>query len=56
MEWLILGVDVVAMYIVIQFLRKKVKRKLDEVEARQKHALHQRRSTAQTHEEEHNED
>ncbi|MDA7846016.1 hypothetical protein N9A87_03100 [Euryarchaeota archaeon] len=42
-EWFLLLVNAVATYIVVQFLRRKIKRKLDEVEARQRHHLHQRR-------------
>jgi hypothetical protein len=41
-EWLILAVDVAAVYIVFEFLRRKIKRKLEEVELRQQYALHQR--------------
>ncbi len=44
-EWLILAVDVVAVSIVFEFLRRKVKRKLEEVELRQKYALHQRKAS-----------
>lgn len=44
-EWLILVVDVAAVYIVFEFLRRKIKRKLEEVELRQQYALHQRRAS-----------
>ena len=46
-EWLILAVDVAALYIVIRFLKKRIKHKLDEVEARQRHHLLQRRKTTE---------
>ena len=47
MEWFILVVDVLALYVVVRFLRNKVKHKLNEVEARQRHHLIQRRKEAQ---------
>ena len=47
MEWFILVFDVFALYVVVRFLRNKVKHKLNEVEARQRHHLIQRRKEAQ---------
>ncbi|MBT5122529.1 MAG: hypothetical protein HOM38_07380 [Euryarchaeota archaeon] len=44
-EWLILAVDVAAIYIVFEFLRRKIKRKLEEVELRQQYALHRRKAS-----------
>lgn len=46
-EWLILAIDVAALYIVIRFLKKRIRHKLDEVEARQRHHLLQRRRGAE---------
>ena len=46
-EWLILAVDVLALYIVYRFLKKRIQLKLDEVEARQRHHLIQRRKNAE---------
>jgi hypothetical protein len=43
-EWLLLVVNTFAMYIVVRFLQRKIQRKLNEVEARQRHHLHQRRT------------
>ena len=43
-EWLILAVDGLALYIVYRFLKKRIQHKLDEVEARQRHHLHHKRS------------
>ena len=43
-EWRLLLVNTFAVYIVVRFLRRKIQRKLDEVEARQRHQLHQKRS------------
>ena len=44
-EWLILAVDVAAIYIVFEFLRRKIKRKLEEVELRQQYGLHRRKAS-----------
>ena len=46
-EWLILAVDVLALYIVYRFLKKRIQLKLDEVEARQRHRLIQRRKSVE---------
>ncbi|RJU99391.1 MAG: hypothetical protein DWC04_00395 [Candidatus Poseidoniales archaeon] len=46
-EWLILVVDVLALYIVYRFLKKRIQHKLDEVEARQRHHLVQRKKNAE---------
>lgn len=43
-EWFLLAVNAFAMYIVVRFLQRKIQRKLNEVEARQRHHLHQRRT------------
>jgi hypothetical protein len=43
-EWFLLVVNTFAMYIVVRFLQRKIQRKLNEVEARQRHHLHQRRT------------
>ena len=43
-EWLLLLVNAIAMYIVVRFLQRKIQRKLNEVEARQRHHLHHKRS------------
>ena len=45
-EWLILIVDIVAVVIVVRFLRNKVKKKLDEVELRQNFQTRKRRERA----------
>ena len=45
-EWLILIIDVVAVVIVVRFLRNKIKKKLDEVELRQNFQTRQRRELA----------
>tara|TARA_B100001540_G_scaffold138445_2_gene123116 strand:- start:2088 stop:2288 length:201 start_codon:yes stop_codon:yes gene_type:complete len=45
-EWLILIIDIVAVVIVVQFLRNKIKKKLDEVELRQNFQTRQRRKQA----------
>ena len=42
---IILIVDVVAVVLIVRFLSWKIKHKLEEVELRQKHALHQKTST-----------
>ena len=42
-EWLILVVDIVAVIIVVRFLRNKIRRKLNEVELRQSFQTRQRR-------------
>ena len=46
-EWLILAVDGLALYIVYRFLKKRIQHKLDDVEARQRHHLIQRRKSAE---------
>ncbi len=45
-EWLILIIDIVAVVIVVRFLRNKIKKKLDEVELRQNFQTRQRRERA----------
>ncbi len=51
-EWLILIIDILAVVIVVRFLRNKIKKKLQEVELRQNHQTRQRREHAkQTSEE-----
>lgn len=45
-EWLILIIDIVAVVIVVRFLRNKVKKKLDEVELRQNFQTRKRRERA----------
>ena len=51
-EWLILIIDILAVVIVVRFLRNKIKRKLHEVELRQNYQTKQRRQlTKQTSEE-----
>ena len=45
-EWLILIIDIVAVVIVVRFLRNKIKKKLDEVELRQNFQTRQRREQA----------
>ena len=45
-EWLILIIDILAVVIVVRFLRNKVKKKLQEVELRQKYQTRQRREHA----------
>ena len=45
-EWLILIIDIVAVVIVVRFLRNKVKKKLDEVELRQNFQTMKRRERA----------
>ncbi|DAC60480.1 MAG TPA: hypothetical protein D7I03_02200 [Candidatus Poseidoniales archaeon] len=45
-EWLILIIDIVAVVIVVRFLRNKIKKKLDEVELRQNFQTRQRRELA----------
>ena len=42
-EWFILVVDIVAVIIVVRFLRNKIRRKLNEVELRQSFQTRQRR-------------
>ncbi|MDP6188594.1 MAG: hypothetical protein QF699_04645 [Candidatus Poseidoniaceae archaeon] len=46
-EWLLLLVNTVAVYIVVRFLQRKIQRKLNEVEARQQHHLHQKRTESE---------
>lgn len=43
--WLILLVDIVAIIIVVMFLKRKIQHKLHEVEARQAHQRLQRKRT-----------
>ena len=51
-EWLILIIDILAVVIVVRFLRNKIKKKLQEVELRQNYQTRQRREhTKQTSEE-----
>ncbi|MCH1540229.1 MAG: hypothetical protein L7S56_02165 [Candidatus Poseidonia sp.] len=47
-EWFILVIDLVALAIVVEFLRRKIKHKLDEVEVRQAFHLQQRRAAPPT--------
>ena len=42
-EWFILVVDILAVIIVVRFLRNKIRRKLNEVELRQSFQTRQRR-------------
>ena len=42
-EWFILVVDIVAVIILVRFLRNKIRRKLNEVELRQSFQTRQRR-------------
>ena len=42
-EWLILIIDILAVVIVVRFLRNKIKKKLQEVELRQNYQTKQRR-------------
>ena len=42
-EWFILVVDIVAVIIVVRFLRNKIRRKLNEVELRQNFQTRKRR-------------
>ncbi len=42
-EWFILIVDIVAVIIVVRFLRNKIRRKLNEVEVRQSFQTRKRR-------------
>jgi len=46
-EWLILLVDIVAVIIVVKFLKNKVKKKLHEVEIRQKNSTSRKREMLQ---------
>ena len=51
-EWLILIIDILAIVIVVRFLRNKIKKKLQEVELRQNYQTKQRRQLSkQTSEE-----
>ena len=56
MEWVILAVDIIALVVVIGFLKWKIQRKLNEVEIRQRHHLHLKRPSAQSSEQETSED
>ncbi len=49
--WLILLVDVIAIMIVVVFLKRKIQHKLQEVEARQAHKRLQRKQTRTSTEE-----
>ena len=49
--WLILLVDVIAIMIVVVFLKRKIQHKLKEVEARQAHKRLQRRQSRTSTEE-----
>ena len=51
-EWVILAVDIIALVLVVGFLKWKIQRKLNEVEIRQRHHLHLRRPSAQKTEQE----
>ena len=42
-DWIILIVDILALYIIVRFLSWKVKHKLEEVEQRQKFETRQRK-------------
>tara|TARA_B100000497_G_C7403202_1_gene255233 strand:+ start:37 stop:237 length:201 start_codon:yes stop_codon:yes gene_type:complete len=42
-EWFILVIDIIAVIIVVRFLRNKIRRKLNEVELRQSFQTRQRR-------------
>ena len=42
-DWIILVVDIIALYIIVRFLSWKVKHKLEEVEQRQKFETRQRK-------------
>lgn len=44
-EWFILIVDIVAVIIVVRFLRNKIRRKLNEVELRQNFQTRKRRDS-----------
>ena len=51
-EWLLLIIDILAVVIVVRFLRNKIKKKLHEVELRQNYQTKQRRQLSkQTSEE-----
>ena len=51
-EWLILIIDILAVVIVVRFLRNKIKKKLQEVELRQNYQTRQRREQAKQFSEE----
>ena len=42
-DWIILAIDILALYIIVRFLSWKVKHKLEEVEQRQKFETRQRK-------------
>lgn len=44
-EWFILVVDIIAVIIVVRFLRNKIRRKLNEVELRQRFQTRKRRDS-----------
>lgn len=43
-DWLILVIDIIAMIIVVAFLRRKIRHKIEEVEIRQAHRLRMKKS------------
>ncbi len=47
-DWTILVVDIVAIVIVVTFLKRKIQHKIAEVEARQAHHLRMKKSTPST--------
>ena len=46
-DWIILIVDIIALYIIVRFLSWKVKHKLEEVEQRQMYANRQKKINRQ---------
>ena len=42
-DWIILIIDILALYIIVRFLARKVKHKLEEVEQRQKFETRRRK-------------
>ena len=49
-DWLILVIDVVAIAVVVVFLKRKIQQKLNEVEARQAHERVMRKQAARANE------
>jgi len=47
-DWLILVVDIVAVIIVVMFLRRKIRHKIEEVETRQAHRIRMNKSQKAT--------
>lgn len=47
-DWTVLVVDIVAVIIVVTFLKRKIKHKIAEVEARQAHHLRMKKSAPST--------